>query len=210
MSILSAQTAYGPPEAGPPARGGDTRSASTPSVRSSSERRFRAMVDNHFDFIWRSLRGLGVPAHAVDDAAQRVFWLAHQKLDSIEVGCEKSFLFSLARGTAANQRRARARSREVTDSEALDERLDESPSPEELSSMKQARMLLDQALDELPIELRTVFVLFELEGLTMAEIADVAALAPGTVASRLRRARAGFHAIAARLQARIGAGGGNR
>lgn len=76
--------------------------------------------------------------------------------------------------------------------------------------MKQARMLLDQALDELPIELRTVFVLFELEGLTMAEIADVAALAPGTVASRLRRARAGFHAIAARLQARIGAGGGNR
>lgn len=168
------------------------------------------MVDDHFDFIWRSLRGLGVPADAADDAAQRVFWLAHQKLESIELGAEKSFLFSLARGTAANQRRSRARSREVTDSEALEERLDEAPSPEELSSMKQARMLLDQALDELPLELRTVFVLFELEGLTMAEIADVAALAPGTVASRLRRARAEFHAIATRLQARIRAGGGNR
>jgi len=168
------------------------------------------MVDDHFAFIWRSLRGLGVPAHAADDAAQRVFWLAHQKLDSIEVGCEKSFLFSLARGTAANQRRSSARSREVSDSAALDESLDESPSPEELSSMKQARQLLDKALDELPIELRTVFVLFELEGLTMAEIADVAAIAPGTVASRLRRARVEFHGIASRLQARVRAAGGNR
>lgn len=103
----------------------------------------------------------------------------------------------------------RSQTDEVADSAALDRSVDESPSPEELSSMKQARLLLDQALGELPIELRAVFVLFELEGLTMAEIADVAALAPGTVASRLRRARGAFREIAARLQARIERGGGN-
>lgn len=41
------------------------------------------MVDAYFDFIWRSLRGLGVPAGAADDAAQHVFLIAYQKLDEI-------------------------------------------------------------------------------------------------------------------------------
>ena len=45
--------------------------------------RLRGMVAAHFEFIWRALRGLGVPAGNVDDAAQQVFWIAAQKLDLI-------------------------------------------------------------------------------------------------------------------------------
>ena len=52
-------------------------------------------------------------------------------------------------------------------------------------------------LAELPLELRAVFVLYELEQMTMAEIAESLALPPGTVASRLRRARSSFEALAA-------------
>ncbi len=181
----------------------------TDTDRSMSDQRFRALVHAQFEFIWRSLRGLGIPAHAVDDAAQQVFWVAYQKRDSIAPGSEKSFLFGLARGVAANGRRAQARLREVDDAEAIEARADDAPNPEELSSMKQARALLDQALDAMPFELRTVFVLFELEGLTMAEIANIADLAPGTVASRLRRARETFHAITCRLQARMRVKGGS-
>ncbi len=44
-------------------------------------------------------------------------------------------------------------------------------------------------------------MLFELEGLTMAEIAELCSLAPGTVASRLRRAREDFRAQVRRIQA---------
>jgi RNA polymerase sigma-70 factor, ECF subfamily len=169
--------------------------------------RFSALVDGQFDFIWRSLRGLGVPAHSADDAAQEVFWIACQKLDAIVPGSEKSFLFSTALGVAANRRRAVARSRETADTAALDALVDDAPNPEELSSLRQARALLDHVLDAMPLELRTVFVLFELEELTTSEIASLLELAPGTVSSRLRRAREAFHAITRRVRARVQPGG---
>ena len=56
----------------------------------------------------------------------------------------------------------------------------------------------------MPLDLRTVFVLFELEELTMAEIAELLGLAPGTVASRLRRARQDYGAAVHRLRLRAG------
>jgi RNA polymerase sigma-70 factor, ECF subfamily len=61
--------------------------------------------------------------------------------------------------------------------------------------------VLDQFLQSLPEELRVVFILFELEGLTMSAIAETLNLPAGTVASRLRRAREDFQAMAKRFQA---------
>jgi len=57
-------------------------------------------------------------------------------------------------------------------------------------------------LDELPLEERAVFVLFELEELSVPEIAELCALKVGTAASRLRRAREAFRAATQRLRAR--------
>jgi RNA polymerase sigma-70 factor (ECF subfamily) len=159
------------------------------------------MVDGHFDFIWRSLRGLGVPASAADDAAQQVFWVAAQKLDSIAPGSERSFLFATARGVAANQRRAHARSRELYDEDVLATEADRAPSPEQHAQTREARALLDRFLDALPEDLRTVFILFELEGLTMAHMAELLGVPMGTIASRLRRAREEFESAAKRFQA---------
>jgi RNA polymerase sigma-70 factor (ECF subfamily) len=45
-------------------------------------------------------------------------------------------------------------------------------------------------------------VLFEIEGLTMAEIAEALGIPPGTVASRLRRARAALEDLVSRAKAR--------
>src|SRR5437016_1477964 len=81
--------------------------------------RLRRMMEADFDFVWRALRGLGVPAANADDAAQQVFWIASRKLDAIAAGSERSFLFGTARGIAANARRARLRSRENVDATAL-------------------------------------------------------------------------------------------
>lgn len=178
--------------------------ASPPRMSAEAEARFRAIVDAQFDFIWRSLRGLGVPAAGVDDAAQQVFLVAAQKIDAIAPGSERSFLFTTARGIAANVRRARTRSREVQGDDALAEPLDAGPDPEQLAASKQARELLDKLLDGLPEDLRTVFVLFELEGVTTAQMAELLGIPMGTAASRLRRAREEFHAAAKRYQARTG------
>ncbi|WP_437570277.1 RNA polymerase sigma factor [Sorangium sp. So ce542] len=175
-----------------------------------SAERYRALVDAHFDFIWRSLRGLGVPAGSADDAAQHVFLIAYQKLGEIAPGRERSFLFGTALGVAANARRAGARRRELCDDEATAVAADGAPNPEQLMEMKQARALLDEVLDAMEEDLRVVFVLFELEGVPTEEIAAMLALAKGTVASRLRRAREEFRAIARRVQARALHGGGRR
>ena len=48
--------------------------------------------------------------------------------------------------------------------------------------------------------LRAVFVLYELEEMTMAEISETLELPPGTVASRLRRARACFEELCSTLR----------
>lgn len=171
------------------------------TMRPDAASRFHRLVEAQFDFIWRALRGLGVPMASADDAAQQVFIIAARKMETIAVGSERSFLFSTAVGVAANARRSLARSREVVDEESLAKHLDDAPDPEQITAARQARRVLDQILDGLPEDVRSVFVLFELEGMTTAEIAELLMLPLGTVASKLRRAREEFQAAARRFQA---------
>jgi RNA polymerase sigma-70 factor (ECF subfamily) len=171
-----------------------------------AQQRMRDMVGAHHNFIWRALRGLGVPAASADDAAQQVFWIAAQKLETIARGSERSFLFSTARGIAANFRRTRARNRELSDDEAVGGHVDHAPDPEQMASSREARAILEQILEGLDDDARAVFVLFELEGQTTAGIAELLGLPMGTVASRLRRAREDFEAAVRRFQASRGGG----
>jgi RNA polymerase sigma-70 factor (ECF subfamily) len=174
--------------------------ANAPATMPKSDDRLRYMVEAYFDFIWRSLRGLGVAQANVDDAAQQVFLIASQKLDAIELGAEKSFLFSTARGVAANARRSAARSREHADEAIVAAQIDPSPNPEQALSSHQGRALLEKILESMDDDTRTVFVLFELEGMTMASIATLVGVPMGTVASRLRRAREDFQNQARRIR----------
>jgi RNA polymerase sigma-70 factor (ECF subfamily) len=84
------------------------------------------------------------------------------------------------------------------------------PGVEELIDRRRARELLDEILAAMTMELRLVFVLFEVEQLTMAEIARMLELPPGTVASRLRRAREDFAARVRRIEAKLEFSGGKR
>lgn len=175
-----------------------TRAIASPS----DPTRLRAMIAEHLDFTWRSLRRLGLPPDAADDAAQRVFVVASQRLDDIEAGCEKAFLFNTAVRVAASVRRAFARRREVLRGDDEPETADTAPSADALLDRNRARVVLEELLDDLALELRAVFVLFELEGMTIAEIAKTTDLAEGTVSSRLRRARQAFKAALKRYRAR--------
>jgi RNA polymerase sigma-70 factor (ECF subfamily) len=162
------------------------------------------MVDQHYDFIWRSLRRLGVAERNTDDAAQHVFWVASQKIDQIETGAERAFLFRTAAGVAANERRsAMNRRHQLCDVDDLSGHASAGPTPEEMMRLKRARVMLDEVIEAMSPELSSVFILFELEGMTSIEIAGVLEIAPGTVASRLRRAREFFQDAVGRLHAKV-------
>ncbi len=165
--------------------------------------RLATLADRHYAFIWRSLRRLGVAPQAVDDAAQQVFVLCALKLERIEPTRERAFLFQTALRVAMSQRRDFARRREATPGDAIDDICDPRPLPDAAAEMRQRRLILDRVLDALPIDLRTVFILFEIEGLASPEIASILTIPLGTVASRLRRARAAFEAAAGRVRRQL-------
>ncbi len=160
--------------------------------------RLRELVTGHFDFTWRSLVRLGVARADADDAAQQVFLVASRRLEDVEEGRERAFLFGACLRIAARHRRTVERRREAGD--GVPETLpDPGLPPDEACDRLKARALLDRVLEALPLELRAVFVLYELEEQTMADIADTLAIPPGTVASRLRRARELFREQVAAL-----------
>ena len=163
-----------------------------------AESRLRALFHEHYDFIWRTLRRLGLDAGRADDAAQQVFVTASRKLEGIREGGERGYLFGIALRVASDARRASARRRERPLEHAGDP-ADPGPLAEEALDKHRARALLDAALAKLPLDLRVVFVLHELEELAMSEIAELVGIPSGTVASRLRRARQEFEAIVSRL-----------
>lgn len=151
--------------------------------------RIRSLVDDNVRFVARTLRKGGVPHADLDDEVQRTFIIAARRLEDVRLGAERSFLFQVARNTASHARRTLARRREFP-SDDLPERSEPLGTPEDLAVRKQTRALLDGALGSIDASLRAVFVLYELEGMDSLEIAETLGIPRGTVASRLRRARA--------------------
>ncbi len=174
--------------------------------RARYEKRWRAIVKDHVDFIWRALRRLGVVEADLADAAQQVFLVLARKLSLVHEGSERSFLFQTACRVASGSRRTRTRRREVPD-DLLALQSDERPGPDADLEARLRRVQLDRILDTLPMELRAVFVLSEIDELTMAQIAELMSMPPGTVASRLRRARAAFSERVAQLHEQERQGG---
>lgn len=166
-----------------------------------SRARFDRLVAENIDFVFRSVRRLGVPEADADDATQRVFMVVSHRLADIKAEAERSFIFGTAMRVAlATRRERRARCEDLDEGQDI---ADPRPLPDDVLAQRRARGMLDDVLDTLPMDLRAVFVMHELEELPMIEIADILGLPSGTVASRLRRARELFQAEARRVRARV-------
>jgi RNA polymerase sigma-70 factor (ECF subfamily) len=170
------------------------------------EERLRAAIHAHYDVVSRFLRRMGVPHDAVEDAAQQVLIVFSRRIDSVDVGAERSFLLGTALRVAADFRKQAARQREIADDRALLSRAGSDADPGDALDERRARHVLDRVLGRMPEELRSVLVMCDLEELTMADVATSLAIPPGTVASRLRRARASFHDIAGEVRKERAAG----
>jgi RNA polymerase sigma-70 factor, ECF subfamily len=173
-------------------------------TRTPADERVRAAVFDNFASLWRFLRRMGVAEQDGEDASQAVFLIFAERVGSVSVGAERSFLLGTALRVAADYRKRGHRVREVpVDHEALAAEAHPGPSTDDETERRRRRARLDEVLERLPGGMREVFVLSELEEMTMAEIASVLGIPPGTVASRLRRARVIFETEAAALRCRL-------
>jgi RNA polymerase sigma-70 factor (ECF subfamily) len=153
-----------------------------------------------FRFVWRSLARLGVPDRDLPDAVQDVFVVAHKRLSEFEGRSRiETWLYGIAFRVASDRRRLAASRHEVfTD---VPEASDEGESVSQATERREGLALLERILDGMPIEQRAVFTLFEIDGVSCEEIAELVDAPLGTVYSRLRLARVVFKKKLAQLQA---------
>jgi RNA polymerase sigma-70 factor (ECF subfamily) len=173
--------------------------APEPAAHAAGERVER-WFQEHFDALWRFAARLGVPRQHVDDVVQDVFVIASRKESTIASGHERRFLISVTIKVSANHRRRRAR--QLDRPGWVENEPGEAADGAELLEHKRRLELLYAALDELSEAHRAAFVLHELEGFTVPEIAELLGLPQGTAASRVGRARQSFASSAARLRTR--------
>ena len=177
---------------------------------------FEEVYQETFPFVWRTVRRLGVGDSTRDDVTQEVFVTVYRRLGEFQGRCSiKTWVFNILMGIVRNYRRTRRRkgrghalTTAVVDPSVL---ADAGADPSELASRAQAGRILHDLLDELSEEKAVVFVMAELEGMTVPEISELVNANINTVYSRLRAARREFDEALARMHA-SGAnhrGGGN-
>lgn len=174
----------------------------SPETSVAADARIVELYDQYFDFVWRSLRRLGVGDVDLDDAAQDVYLVVHRRLCTFEERAHvKSWIFAISMRIAKDYRRrfARARLRQIDAGEL--QLVCHRGTPEEAHLKQQAAAQVLYILDGLDDEKRAVFVLAELERMPAPEIAEALGVPLNTVYSRLRLARAAFEESAKRLRA---------
>jgi RNA polymerase sigma-70 factor, ECF subfamily len=174
-----------------------------PAPASSTVPPFKTAYRKYFDFVWASVRRLGVEASAVDDVVQDVFIAIHGSLHTVErPDALKSWVYSVARRTVSNHHRAlRARGGKAT-TVALEQLESHQPTPFDVTQKNSDLQVLADLLAELDETKREVFALVELEEMTVPEVADALDIPVNTAYSRLRAARFAFEAAVARHDAR--------
>ncbi len=169
----------------------------TPAERQRLQQLYLA----HHDVVWRVLRRNGLAEPQADDAAQQVFLVAMSRLDDIRAGAERSFLCGSAVLVARKLRQRHVR--EVLSDEVPE--VESGRTPDVDAEHRRRRKTLDGVLQQLDDDLRAVFVLQEIEGLSKREASEALGIPQGTVASRLRRAKAAFDTLMRKVLEREGA-----
>jgi RNA polymerase sigma factor (sigma-70 family) len=178
-----------------------TQRKETPLQGADERERFEASLLPHLDAAYNLARWLTRDDHDAEDLVQAAYLRALKFFGGFRGTNSRAWLLTIVRNTCytwLEERRARgpemALDEEIhgVESNALD--------PENRVLREEDKQSVRRALEELPVELREVVILRELEGLSYKEIAAIAGIPMGTVMSRLARARE-------RLRERLGGRG---
>jgi RNA polymerase sigma-70 factor (ECF subfamily) len=165
-----------------------------------------ALYEDYFGFVWRNLLRLGVPEDSLEDAAQEVFLVVHRRGESFDQrrSSVQSWLIGIIVRVARNRRRALRRGwfrlTAVRGDEVLHAVPSDAAGPAELVAKQEAARLLSRTLDALDDKKRAIFVLVDIEQLTVPEAADALGVNLNTAYARLRAARVEFPRALKRLR----------
>jgi RNA polymerase sigma-70 factor, ECF subfamily len=190
---------------GSPERADRVAASASPEVRS-----FESIFQEYFDFVWAATRRRGVPPEAADDLVQEIFIVIHAKLHTLrQPQSLRSWIYGIVRRTVSDHHRAQQTRDASGASLAIQTELQHPIplTPLDLTERNDQVKLLWSLLEELDPPKREVFILAELEELTVPEISDALEIPLNTVYSRLRAARLAFEAALTRRAARRERGG---
>ena len=158
--------------------------------------RFEQLFAVHLDAAYNFARWLARDERNAEDVAQEACLRAFKSLETFHGGNGRAWLLAIVRNTYYTWlKKTRAERASISfDEETLDAsqlaELESAAPPVDLAlEQRDARRLVNAALEQLPEEFREVIVLRELEDLSYKEIAAIAGIPLGTVMSRLARAR---------------------
>ena len=174
------------------------RDASARAATSSVS--FVSLYREHFAYVWRALRRLGIRDADLPDLTHDVFVVVYRKLADFDATRPaKPWLFGICFRTALDKKRRHASFKERLSDSIDDHAIASVPDGAAVTEAHEAHATVMKALDVLDLDKRAVFVLHELEGLSMPEIANVVDAPLNTLYSRLRLAREAFVAEVRRL-----------
>jgi RNA polymerase sigma-70 factor (ECF subfamily) len=170
---------------------------------------FESIYREYFDFVWSSVRRLGVGPAAIDDVVQEVFIVIHSRLHTLEQPeALRSWIYGVVRRTVSSHHRARRTKDTAGAALAAEVDTHSRPStPFDVVEQSDQVKLLWGILEELDEPKREVFQMAELDELTVPEIAELLGIPLNTAYSRLRAARQSFEEALARRAARDERGG---
>jgi RNA polymerase sigma-70 factor (ECF subfamily) len=161
---------------------------------------FAEVFKTYSGFVWRVLLRLGVAESDVDDVAQEVFLGVHRNLQGFEGRCAlRTWIYGICHRRAIDYRRRAMTRPELATDEPPEIGTD--AEQEDGLDLGLARAKLNQLLESLDEEKRSVFVLFEVEGIPMEEVAEIVGCPLQTAYSRLYAARKKVDALAQRMRA---------
>jgi RNA polymerase sigma-70 factor, ECF subfamily len=149
---------------------------------------FQKIYREEIAYVWSCLRRLGVDEKNLEDKAHDVFIILYRRRKDFDAARPvRPWLSGIAARVALDYNRLAYKRREVlSDRVAVDMAI---PSPEASLEQRDVRRRLLAALDTLDIDRRTVFVLHDVEGRSIPEIAEIVDVSVNTLYSRLRLAR---------------------
>jgi DNA-directed RNA polymerase specialized sigma24 family protein len=178
-----------PPDSAPSAPG------ATPAVLDA----FRQACESHLDFVWRFARACGVEESAVEYVVHKVFALVRGRLISLEDPSERRVsIAGLTRQVVRGYlHQFSSPLGTFPQTEISGDGLAEVPAVHS----KTPGELVDIILGAMSEAEREVFILSELEGFTLVEIAEALHVSESTLRGRLSDARKIFNDVSARLRA---------
>jgi RNA polymerase sigma-70 factor (ECF subfamily) len=156
--------------------------------------KFASVYEEHFDFVRRIVRRLGVSEASAEDVTQEVFVVVSRRLAEFEERSSlKTWLFGIARNVSYRHRRQVQRRVVTVGEDALDTVPDSrARSAQEIVERREASCVLDALIDTLDDNKRRIFILAELEERPMPEVAEAMGINLNTAYTRLRAARRGL------------------